>query len=325
MTKHKSKWKKNFRNIPDQISKKVAELNKDDITVAAVKKIKAADITSGVYNHIGISIQDGNLTYKSEIVPSPQNGRYSEFNVNGQEKKRTDLPMVTKTYSWEVPNFGDSFKGTHEVTREREVYRIDFTPPQNLRIKVELIGKEEKGDIFYVLKFSTSAVLNRSDRNFNKDLMFNINFIQENTGVANIFQSDATHSDYLKTVFVSWEILPPGEREETVNRILSGMRNVDPEVKKKLIGRYELLDKLKPIAYIQGSSGFQRYFGAKFSEKLVVFENIEYGNAMYVMFEQWEELSKLSRMELLKNKDHNFIRIIHTSGWENELKKVVKK
>ena len=58
---------------------------------------------------------------------------------------------------------------------------------------------------------------------------------------------------------------------------------------------------------------------------LVVFENIEYGNALYVMFDDWHELSKKSRIELLSSKTAKFIRIPHTKTWKHRLRSIINK
>ena len=39
------------------------------------------------------------------------------------------------------------------------------------------------------------------------------------------------------------------------------------------------------------------YFGAKFGENIVVFENMDYGNAIYILSDNWEEISKMSRID----------------------------
>jgi hypothetical protein len=106
---------------------------------------------------------------------------------------------------------------------------------------------------------------------------------------------------------------------------LAKFREPTKELREKLLDRYRVLEKLGPVAYISGTSGFQRYFGAQFVDNLVVFENLEYGNAIYVMFDNWEELSKLSRIELLKNRPgFGFERIVHRAGWKDALKKLIK-
>ena len=56
---------------------------------------------------------------------------------------------------------------------------------------------------------------------------------------------------------------------------------------------------MKPQALVQGQGGFRRYFGAKFSDDLVAFENMEYGNAVYVMRSDWESASRRTKQELI--------------------------
>jgi len=101
------------------------------------------------------------------------------------------------------------------------------------------------------------------------------------------------------------------------------MRNVSNELRQRLIARYDLLANMKPQAFVHGTGGFDRYFGAKFADDIVVFENLEYGNAIYIMFENWAVLSQRSRAELLAAFKGQFVRLIHGKGWEADLKKIV--
>ena len=81
---------------------------------------------------------------------------------------------------------------------------------------------------------------------------------------------------------------------------------------------------LQPKALVFGTSGFQRYFGGMLEDDLVIFENIEYGNAIYLMYENWEELSQRSRIELLSGRcGHNFDRVVHSSGWRDRVHDIV--
>jgi hypothetical protein len=67
----------------------------------------------------------------------------------------------------------------------------------------------------------------------------------------------------------------------------------------------------------------RKYFGAKFSDNLVVFENLNYGNAIYVLFENWVELSKMSRTEIQTRPANEYIRIKHTVNWEQNLERII--
>ena len=41
--------------------------------------------------------------------------------------------------------------------------------------------------------------------------------------------------------------------------------------------------EFEPTHFIAGTSGFVRYFGAKYADDFVVFESLRYGNALYVL------------------------------------------
>lgn len=167
-------------------------------------------------------------------------------------------------------------------------------------------------------------VLDRTSPQFDDDLRYALNLLQENAGKVDVFASDAPLDEYLGTIYVDWELLPPGERDADIARILSGFGRATPEVRQKLTERYDLLVSLFPQAFVTGSSGFRRYFGAKFADDLVVFENLEHGNAIYVMFEQWASLSQKSRLELLSGDRAGFERVVHKAGWKDKLRTIVR-
>lgn len=323
-------WKKNFRTMPEDVLAKVNSIAGDDFKVACVKRIPAADIADGKYAHIGLVIEKDVLVVPKEQIPRLGIGRYSRINVQGEELVLRDEPKISKSFSVEAPNWGDPNNGTHTVEWDRMVYRREWFAPKELTLEIEILGEEMKTEKIFVIRFGINEVLNKKSLRFRKlahltnDLFFNLNLLQENVGASDVYASSATRDDYLKTVYVAWEILPPGERDETIARILSSFKSPSPEVRQRIAERYDLLTKLKPEAFISGTSGFRRYFGAKFSDSLVVFENLDYGNAIYAMFEDWETLSKSSRTELLKGSKAGFERIVHCTGWKGRLKELVK-
>ncbi len=318
-------WKRSFRKIPDPILKRVSKIPGDQIMVACVKKISASALGSGTYKHLGMSIQGDRPVFPNRIMPEPTFGTFSLRNAQGQEIVRRDLPMVTKTFSVETPNWGDWSNGSHEVYWDRDVYQREFIAPKELEIFIELLTTEPGDSPVFLFGFRVEEVLDKQAADFEVNLFSNLNLLQENTGAADVFAADADSTAYLKTISVYWEILPPGERSEMLAHILSKFREPSKELREKLLDRYTFLEKLKPVAYISGTSGFQRYFGAQFADNLVVFENLEYGNAIYVMFDNWEELSKLSRLELLKNRrGAGFERIVHRTGWKDALETLIR-
>jgi hypothetical protein len=104
------------------------------------------------------------------------------------------------------------------------------------------------------------------------------------------------------------------------------MADSDEATRKRIEERYDFFERLKPQAFIQGLGGFRRYFGAKFADDLVAFENMSYGNAVYVMFSDWQKQSRKTRTELLGSgrQGADFVRVIHGSGWKNAVTRVIK-
>lgn len=310
--------KKNIRTIPPSLLEKIRAFDQDDIVVACAKLLREADIPR--YSPLGLAIVEGQLTLPAPSLPNPAAGKFSRANVEGLEKVRRDLPKIPKELEIESPNWGDSSNGTHTVTWTRQVYPREFYPPKEVPLSITLL--EKKSDA-WVVKFAIDQVISRRTGSFEQELLYNLNLLQENVGAADVFPSAASLAEYAATVRVDWQILPPGTVDEVVRNMLQGKRSVTPEQESTIKERVAVMARLKPQAYIAGADGFLRYFGAKFSEDFVVFENAQYGNALYLMYESWEDLSKRSRVELLAGDRNSFDRIVHRDGWAEELKRKV--
>ncbi len=318
-------WKRNLRNIPPRLSYKIKSIENNDIVAACVKKLKKIDIQNGLYKHIQISMDSTGITFPSKILPSPNTGKYSRTNIEGKEVVRKDLPMITKTFAVETPNYGDWSYGSHTVHRDRDVYIKEYIPPKHLEIEIELLSEKSVESTEFIIKFTSGEVLNKTTDGFLDDLLFKLNILQENIGGSDIFASKATFEDYIKTIHVDWELLPIGERDADINKFATKFRLKKKSDIDRLVDRYDVLIKLQPEEFISGTSGFRRYFGAKFFDDLVVFENLEYGNAIYVMYEDWKTLSQKTRVELLKGDNRGFDRIVHTKNWKVQLDFLVRK
>ena len=310
--------KRNLLKIPKTIIERIRAYDQDDVVIACVKFLRPEDISQ--YFHLGIAVENKNLIIPKPTVPNPSAGRYSKANVEGYEKVRKDLPMIQKVFESEVPNWGDWSNGSHTISWTRDVYQRDFYPPKEVELSITLL--EEKNGR-YIIRFAIDQVINRRTSNFEQELLYNLNILQENIGAANVFPSAASLAEYTATVQVDWQILPPGTIDEVVQKILRGKGRITSEQESVMKERISVMSKIKPEAYIAGTDSFLRYFGAKFGDNFVVFENIRYGNALYVMYDSWQELSRKSRIELLNSSRNKFDRIEHRDGWEVRLKGMV--
>ena len=124
---------------------------------------------------------------------------------------------------------------------------------------------------------------------------------------------------------VNWQILPEGEIVwERVNKFAGNIQD-----SKELAGqlqkyRFTTIIKHRPDEFYYGNGGFHGYLVFVFRKKnLVLMENMIYGNATYVFRDNWEELSKLSKAEIINN---NLLekRLVHRRSWSKQIMSILK-
>jgi len=170
----------------------------------------------------------------------------------------------------------------------------------------------------YAFGFRLAEPLSRDTPAFAASLLESLNLLAECVGVIDVFEWESSPADLFETIRVPWELLPPGQRDTDLKRIVSRYSRMTSAQRIRLEDRYDYLRGLSPQAFVQGAGKFSRYFGAMFATNLVVLENIDYGNAIYVMFDDWAKWSQFSRSELLTSGQIGaaFVRIPHVSGWK---------
>ena len=120
---------------------------------------------------------------------------------------------------------------------------------------------------------------------------------------------------------LNWKILPTGKRTwkqlrpDVAELIKKAKGGNQPVIEHRL----ERINKYGPEFVAIGLAGFAGYVVFGFpARKLFVFESIYSGNATYVFGEDWESLSKLTKMQIL---DHNLQkgRVIHSASWDTQI------
>jgi len=315
--------KKNVRKIPQAVRNRLRPLSDIPVVAGCARAFKAEAIRSGQLAHLGVQLRGDRLRHPERIVPAATQGKYSRRNVEGWEERRDDLPLETQHHAVESPNWGDSYYGTHTVWLPHKVRAKDFHPPRELELVLHC-ANTDSGQDSYVLAVRVDEVLAQSAQDFEDRLLENLNLLQENIGACGVQPADASVADYASTLHLAWDILPPGSRDEALQRLFRGRRPT-PQQQATAASRYDFFETLSPRQIIVGTSGFRRYFGALLEDDLVVFENIQYGNAIYVMYENWQELSQRSRIDLLSGRlGDRFDRVIHNEGWQTKVKLLVE-
>jgi hypothetical protein len=315
--------KKNIRKIPAPIKTQLQHLGRY-VIAACARTYDTTELVSGKLKHLGVLVSGEKVTIPDSVLPPATSGKYSDRNVNGYEVVRKDLGKQTHYHTVETPNWGDPYYGTHHVDLPYEKYPRDFHGPQHIRIKMSSPSAKAKPGGRNLIIFEVDKVLDKKAKNFDESLVECLNLLQENVAASGVRKAGATTAEYLQTIRVAWEILPPGTIGEVISRVFKG-RTPTAEDTEAVTERYKFLMGLKPEKLIYGTSGFQRYFGALIQNDLVIFENVEYGNAIYVMFENWKTLSQRTRTELLSGRyGDNFDRVLHVSGWKKKVKAIIK-
>ena len=317
--KCEGKMKRNIRVIPKNVYSKLKRLGNTVVAGTSIA-ITESQLKNGMLEHLGIYYDNGVNAYEASVIPDPLQGKYSLKNVFGEEIVRRDLPKETHYTEIESPNWGDSSNGTHTVRLPHEKYPRDIIPPK--LIAIEINHKQSSGSHF-IFNFRVTRILEKKSSTFDDDLLFDLNLLQENLGKCGVENADKPISTYADTLIVSWDIFPPGSKEEVLSRIFRG-KNITPDKKNVAENRYDFFMSLEPKKIVTGNSTFSNYLGAMLADDLVVFENIEYGNAIYILYDNWDEISKLSRIDLLSGRaGNNFDRIIHSGNWKDEVRKKV--
>ncbi|RAI43519.1 hypothetical protein [Rhodoplanes roseus] len=308
-------WQRNLRKIPQHVQAKLAAAPTTAQFVAGVVKlVKVEALARGELRHLGMGVINGAVTFSARIVPDENVGPFSKKNRNGWDVVRRDLPMITRSFGVETPNFGDWAYGSHTVWLDREVYQRDYVDPPEFAFHIEKLKERSAGEV--VFKVIVDLTLDRAAPDFEDTLFFALNFLQENLGAADILPSDADTTDLLSTLTLDWEIFPPGTIDEVGRRAVSGLRRPTPGQEKTVKARLALFKKLNPVRYVQGRGGLSHYIGALFADDLIVFENTRYGNALYVLYDGCNAISKRSRIDLLRCRDVPFHRFVHGPDWE---------
>jgi hypothetical protein len=308
--------KRFFRVVPPSIVAKKDKLVATDISVGCLLRLTPAQILEGRLRHLGIETP-AQLS-QIGILPNPSQGRIAKKNLNGWTILRRDLPRVQKTFIFYAPNFGDYSKGEHAVYQTRTIYQRDEYLPPSLTISTKVIEEASGVDrVFFIRAQIDQPIDKRSD----SDLVFALSLCQESFGDCDVFEPDAGDADFLRARIVDWEILPTGHKD-IVERLLSPI----PGERKPLEfdkDRADFFRQVEPDNYVKGTSGFTRYVGMLFGNILLL-ENLSAGNAIYVIRGDWESLSKLPKMELMKLKSSDVWRVVHNPGWQVRVKALVK-
>lgn len=193
------------------------------------------------------------------------------------------------------------------------------------RQSIEIFIASDNGSNVLV-KYRLSELLNPSEDGFKRLLLESLNLAQESVGCCDVHPAEESWESYRSKIQVNWTILPKGTKQDEIWRMLTANGKLPNEnVQEEFKDRYNFLMSFKGADIIVGIESFERYFGIRIREDLVVFDCLNYGNAMYIFLKDWEALSKKSRIELLSGyENEKFYRIAHQKDWDIKAKTLIE-
>lgn len=238
------------------------------------------------------------------IIPTPI-GPITRFNANGKELIQKNLPKEKRWFQRDyhvVDWHGNDHSGTCSVSR--------MCYP-----KKWILPPEE--EIIFTQNSIKSMPLHIKEVNRIKHV---INMFLELFGYCEIVDSKAIPISSHIIRRVPWKILPPGEYPwEKIEAELHINRTFNSK-KRSIEHNVQVLNSYHPNFFAMGIDNFNGYIVFGYPNKnLYVLESMELNNATYIFKSDWQELSKISKKQILAGNLY-YKRIIHSPQWEEQIK-----
>lgn len=256
----------------------------------------------------------------SQVLPDPKGGAVSRRNALGDLIKHRDQPKETAyrqvEWHWQQWGYGgipEDCSRIIDVPYKR--YPRTFVPPQGVELQItESAGR----------KILASPVMTRGKDD--KTILHTVNLFLELFGQCQVLDSNQEVILLPVPVRLNWQILPAGKRPwEEMRKTLEPLIQSAPRGNRALIAwRFEAVNDFAPSFTAVGQAGFRGYVVFGFPEQgIYVLESMHNGNATYLFGSNWEDLSKLTKAEIL-NSNLQVDRLIHRDGWQSRLNHYLK-
>ncbi|MGR8826063.1 hypothetical protein N2E09_00400 [Leuconostoc citreum] len=319
------KFKQNhFRKIPEKLLFTLSQIKSNTVLVSTNISVSAKDLTDGKYRKWNInSINDLADNSVIDFIPSKKEGPTSKINLVGKTIILRDLPKEDKSWNITGPNFGDYSKGTHTATITQPVFQREYELPREIHLSIKQTDTEHSKDELQ-LQIWIKEPLRRDEKTFSDDLLFGLNLLQESTGNSGIISSSRSENDKLiEEKQKDWEFLPvgTGDIRGTILQKIGNKKVISDSSQERI--DYFTNPPFKIVGHINGINSFERYIGLELPNGIVILENFNYGNAIFVFKKDWESFSKMTRGELIKRKSSDTERIPHKKNWKINLETVL--
>ncbi len=249
-------------------------------------------------------------------------GTVTDYNTNGRYVVRKDLPkeeryVTTVEWTWqEWAGPYDRVTRTEDRPVYRECYPRDFHPPP----ASELTIVDHDGQLLVVSEELTKTV---AEENRIRHIL---NLFLELFGECEVRHANLQAITPPNIRKVNWTLLPPGQYpwsrvRQHVTRMLEDKA---PRSANPIHHRLEKLASFDPDEVYVGEGGFRAYVAYIFNAKgRAVLESVMLDNATYVFDRDWQQVSQLTKAQILQDNLH-LDRIIHAANWNHRIHKLLE-
>jgi hypothetical protein len=254
------------------------------------------------------------------ILPSSTIGPICRFNAEGKQIIHRDKRMeeVSRVREWHWTEWHGQERVEQSDFRDIPYKRYPRTPvlPPSIEISVQ-----QKADSPVLV----GPLVRYTDENAEL-IKHIINIFLELFRECDIFSNDLTEIILSPTTRLNWKLLPVGRVPwPQIRQQIENIVNIAPRGNRPYIWhRIDTIYGFNPEIFAMGTAGYAGYFIMGFPQKnIYVCESVKYGNATYVFDEEWRELSKKTKAEIL-NADLQTDRIVHKAGeWDRRIRQLL--
>lgn len=249
-------------------------------------------------------------------------GTVSEYNANGRYVVRKDLPkenryVTTVEWTWEE---WDGPYNTTTRTEDKPIYRDcyprDFHPPP----AAELTILDHDGQPFVVSEELTK-IASQDTR-----ILHILNLFLELFGECEVRHDNLQSITPANIRKVNWTLLPPGRYPWTrvQQHVADLLEDRAPRFVNPIHNRHAKIVSFNPDEVYVGHGGFRSYVAFVFLEKgLAVLESVMLDNATYVFDQNWQQVSRMTKAEIIQD-DLHLDRVIHTANWTDRIENLLQ-
>lgn len=253
------------------------------------------------------------------ILPRPV-GKASAYNAHGKTIRHKNMPMETayRTIEWHWTEYHGRERVERSDFRDVSYKRYPRThiPAPSLELTI-FTGTEGQRVVL--------TPLIKDWRANPEQLIHAVNLMLDIFSECGFYDEQKEQVISAPLHYLNWKILPKGTQpfpalrkqlDDALKRVKQGSRSFVDH-------RLERINSFEPEFTAIGQGGFNGYVIFGFPKKnFYVLESILYGNATYVLGDNWEKLSKMTKAEILNEKLHKD-RLVHLRNWFGKIRKLL--